>query len=168
MLSHSRRLIKVVGRSTSLAARKYVGEESTALRVIPGASGPVLTGGRFRTQQVRSYNFFSSGRGPATEAENQAYYLKDLGRRDPEAVIRAYESGQIPQTEATLAEYVKALVKADRLDHSRLIQHLQNNGSGGGGVEAAASFFRSRNASAARGAAQAEGGSSALVGGTLG
>jgi hypothetical protein len=35
------------------------------------------------------------------------WFWQDLGRRDPEAVIRAYESGQIPQTEATLAEYVK-------------------------------------------------------------
>ena len=34
-----------------------------------------------------------------------------MGRRDPEAVIRAYESGQIPQTEATLAEYVKVCVE---------------------------------------------------------
>jgi len=54
-------------------------------------------------------------------------------KRDPEAVIRAYESGQVSQTEATLAQYVKALVEVDRLDHSKLMSHLRRGVGGGGG-----------------------------------
>jgi hypothetical protein len=51
--------------------------------------------------------------------------LRDLNRRgEPEAVIRWFESGRISSTEATLCEYVKALVKVDRLDGSLLSQTL--------------------------------------------
>jgi ATP-dependent metalloprotease len=51
--------------------------------------------------------------------------VQDLNRRDPEAVVRQYEGGQVPASEATLAEYVKALGKLDRLDGSALIRTLQ-------------------------------------------
>ena len=57
---------------------------------------------------------------------NQARYLRDLNRRsDPESVIRTFESGQLAVTDATLSEYVKALVKVDRLDGSQLQRTLQ-------------------------------------------
>lgn len=56
----------------------------------------------------------------------QAAQLRDLNRRgDPEAVIRAFESGAAVSSEETLGEYVKALVKVDRLDSSSLLQTLQ-------------------------------------------
>jgi hypothetical protein len=51
--------------------------------------------------------------------------------RDPEWVIRAFERGEVSQTEATLAQYVKALVAMDRLDHSKLMSQL-SRGVGGG------------------------------------
>lgn len=54
-------------------------------------------------------------------------------KRDPELAIRMFERGEILQTEATLAEYVKALVKVDRLDQSKLMSHLQRSVGGGGG-----------------------------------
>ena len=58
----------------------------------------------------------------------QAGILQDLNRRsDPEAVIRLYESGQIATTEAATGEYVKALVRVDRLDSSSLLRTLQVN-----------------------------------------
>lgn len=56
----------------------------------------------------------------------QIKHLRDLNRRgDSESVIRIFESGQAISNEATLGEYVKALVAADRLDTSSLIRTLQ-------------------------------------------
>lgn len=56
----------------------------------------------------------------------QANYLRQLNQKgDPEAVIRQFEAGRINSTEATLGEYVKALVKVDRLDSTALAQTLQ-------------------------------------------
>lgn len=56
----------------------------------------------------------------------QANYLRQLNQKgDPEAVIRQFEAGRIDSTEATLGEYVKALVKVDRLDSTALAQTLQ-------------------------------------------
>ena len=56
----------------------------------------------------------------------QAGYLRDLNRRgDSESVIRLFESGQAGSSEASLGEYVKALVAVDRLNTSSLVQTLQ-------------------------------------------
>ena len=56
----------------------------------------------------------------------QASYLRELNRRgDSEAVIRLFESGQAGSGEASLGEYVKALVAVDRLRTSPLVQTLQ-------------------------------------------
>ena len=56
----------------------------------------------------------------------QANYLRQLNQRgDAEAVIRQFEGGRVTSTEATLGEYVKALVKVDRLDSSALVHTLQ-------------------------------------------
>jgi ATP-dependent metalloprotease len=49
-----------------------------------------------------------------------------LNRVDPEGVIRWFESRPLPQhSPAALAEYVKALVKVDRLGESALLKTLQ-------------------------------------------
>ena len=56
----------------------------------------------------------------------QASLLQDLNRRnDYEGVIRLYESGQLATTEAATGEYVKALVRVDRLDSTALLRTLQ-------------------------------------------
>jgi hypothetical protein len=61
-----------------------------------------------------------------TPAPAQAAQLREFNRRgDPEAVIRAFEGGAAVSSEETLGEYVKALVKVDRLDSSSLLQTLQ-------------------------------------------
>lgn len=53
-------------------------------------------------------------------------YLRELNRRgDSEAVIRIFEGGQAGSSEASLGEYVKALVAVDRLNTSSLVQTLQ-------------------------------------------
>lgn len=58
--------------------------------------------------------------------EKQATLLKELNRVDPEGVIRWFESKPLPQhSSAAMAEYVKALVKEDKLDESALLKTLQ-------------------------------------------
>lgn len=57
--------------------------------------------------------------------EKQALVLKELGKVDPEAVVRWFESRpEGTQSSAALAEYLKALVKVDRLDESALLKTL--------------------------------------------
>lgn len=57
--------------------------------------------------------------------EKQASVLKELGKVDPEGVVRWFESRPIgTQSSAALAEYLKALVKLDRLDESALLKTL--------------------------------------------
>ena len=58
----------------------------------------------------------------------QSSYAGSLSRRasDPESIIRAFESQPaLHNSPAAVAEYVKALVKVDRLDQSKLLQTLQ-------------------------------------------
>ncbi|EIE25196.1 ATP-dependent metallopeptidase Hfl [Coccomyxa subellipsoidea C-169] len=66
------------------------------------------------------------------DSTSQASYLRELNRRgDSEAVVRIFESGQAASNEATLGEYVKALVAVDRLDTSSLIRTLQRGAQAG-------------------------------------
>ncbi|GAQ88873.1 FtsH protease 4 [Klebsormidium nitens] len=53
-----------------------------------------------------------------------AAYLRDLARRDPAALVAQYEAGQLPITEATVTEYVKALAALDRLDGAALLRTM--------------------------------------------
>lgn len=62
-----------------------------------------------------------------TDGSGDASYLRELSRRnDPEGVIRLFESQpSLHNNQSALAEYVKALVKVDRLDESELMKMLQ-------------------------------------------
>lgn len=61
----------------------------------------------------------------------QADWMRQLNRSgQAEAVVATYETGRIAHTEETLGEYIKALVKLERLDNTRLLSTLQR------GVEA--------------------------------
>lgn len=64
------------------------------------------------------------------EEVNEVAHLKELYRRnDPDAVIRSFESQpSLHSNPAALAEYVKALVKVERLDGSELLKTLQRGG----------------------------------------
>ncbi|GAA0183200.1 metalloprotease [Lithospermum erythrorhizon] len=66
-----------------------------------------------------------------TEESSDAAYLNELHyRNDPEAVIRLFENQPSLQSNpSALAEYVKALVKVDRLDESELLRTLQRGTS---------------------------------------
>ncbi|BDA41445.1 ATP-dependent zinc metalloprotease FTSH 4, mitochondrial [Coccomyxa sp. Obi] len=71
------------------------------------------------------------------DSNSQATYLRELNRRgDSEAVVRIFEGGQVASSEATLGEYVKALVAVDRLDTSSLIRTLQRGAQAGNGAAA--------------------------------
>ena len=75
---------------------------------------------------------------PHTPSHTQAAYLRDLNvRGDAEAVIQLYESGRVTASSSSLGEYVKALVKADRLDAAALASSL---GSGGAAARSGARF----------------------------
>ncbi|PIN13227.1 AAA+-type ATPase containing the peptidase M41 domain [Handroanthus impetiginosus] len=60
------------------------------------------------------------------DGSSDAAYLRELyHRNDPEAVIRLFESEpSLHSNPSALAEYVKALVKVDRLDESELLKTL--------------------------------------------
>ena len=42
-----------------------------------------------------------------SSTSDQARYLRDLNRNDPEAVVRLYEQGKVAASEGNLAEYLK-------------------------------------------------------------
>lgn len=73
-------------------------------------------------------NYFGSLARRLRESEgSDLSYLKELARRnEPEEVIRVFENQPSLHTNASaLAEYVKALVKVDRLDESELFKTLR-------------------------------------------
>ncbi|KAK8660800.1 hypothetical protein V6N13_051709 [Hibiscus sabdariffa] len=62
----------------------------------------------------------------AYEAGEVAHLRELYHKNDPEAVIRLFESQQsLHSNRSALSEYVKALVKVDRLDESELLKTLQ-------------------------------------------
>lgn len=124
-------------------AKRYL-HEVAAVRQQGSASTSGSLGNRVNLVQRRSQSFFRDEvpQDPAGQVSQlaeklsvrflcsqlllQANYLRQLNQKgDPEAVIRQYEGGRINSTEATLGEYVKALVKVDRLDSTALAHTLQ-------------------------------------------
>ncbi|EPS69721.1 hypothetical protein M569_05043, partial [Genlisea aurea] len=76
----------------------------------------------------RGYNYFGSftRRSRDTDGMIDSSYLKELNyRHEPEEVIRLFE-GQpsLHSNQTAFAEYVKALVRVDRLDESKLLRAL--------------------------------------------
>lgn len=77
---------------------------------------------RFQSSYVGSF----ARRARDTDGPNDVMLLKELYRSDPERVIRLFESQpSLHSNPSALAEYVKALVKVDRLDQSTLFKTLQ-------------------------------------------
>ena len=69
-----------------------------------------------------------------SDPARQSAHLRDLNRSaQPEKVVQLYESGAVAASEANLGEYLKALVRVDRLNESALLKTLQR----GAGAEAA-------------------------------
>lgn len=61
--------------------------------------------------------------GPPQDPSRQGDWLRSLNARGQhEAVVRSYESGEVANTEGNLGEYMKALVRLDRLDSGGLLR----------------------------------------------
>nr|GMD90144.1 ATP-dependent zinc metalloprotease FTSH 4, mitochondrial [Ipomoea batatas] len=110
-----------VGKLGHLLTRTY--------RTSPKISRDGVVTGLVRAQQRFKSNYVGSlaRRVRETDEVSEAAYLKELyNRHDPEAVIRLFESQpSLHSNPQALSEYVKALVKVDRLDESELLRTLQ-------------------------------------------
>jgi ATP-dependent metalloprotease len=90
---------------------------------------PKLSGNKYRNLQERyqsSYAGSFARRARDMDGPNESSLLKEIYRSDPEKVIRIFESQpSLHSSPSALSEYVKALVKVDRLDESSLLRTLQ-------------------------------------------
>ncbi|KEH19850.1 FTSH protease [Medicago truncatula] len=95
---------------------------------VPGNNLQQVTGHRLFFSQGRSQSSYLVSQRLRDSSEAAAVsYLKELYlRNDPEAVIREFESHPSLHTNSSaLSQYVKALVKVDKLDESELLETLQ-------------------------------------------
>lgn len=90
-----------------------------------------MLGGQRRRMSSYSSNYSrrleqAEGGSRLDSDDKQVALLRQLNKVDPESVIRWFESRPLPHlSSAAMAEYVKALVKVDRLDESALLKTLQ-------------------------------------------
>ena len=87
-------------------------------------------------------HFFGRSSDVPSDPARQAAHLRDLNRASqPEKVVQLYESGAVAASEANLSEYLKALVRVDRLNESALLRTLQRGAAAeaGGSAGSAAS-----------------------------
>lgn len=95
-----------------------------ACNIAVGAGNlPAGAQGRFQS----SYVGHLARRVRDVDEATEVAHLKELyHRNDPEAVIRHFESQpSLHSNPSALGEYVKALVKVDRLNESELLKTLQ-------------------------------------------
>ncbi|KAI8474590.1 MAG: peptidase family M41-domain-containing protein [Monoraphidium minutum] len=127
----------------------------------PGWSAPLVLRRRFLSNAFR-------GDDVPRDPMRQLDYLQQLNRANqPEAVVAAFESGAVACTDGAMGEYVKALVRLDRLDGSRLAATLARGaeasyaaaaGRGAAGGGGGAPWYAALAAGAPGGAAGAAGG----------
>lgn len=88
----------------------------------------VLAGNVFRNFQERSQSSYVGSfarRARDADGTSDSFLLKEL-RGNPERVIKIFESQpSLHSNPEALSEYVKALVKVDKLDGSQLLSTLQ-------------------------------------------
>uniref|UniRef100_A0A5B7AEA3 ATP-dependent zinc metalloprotease FTSH, chloroplastic n=1 Tax=Davidia involucrata TaxID=16924 RepID=A0A5B7AEA3_DAVIN len=129
-----RRLLTQVSRQqlqlrqlNNLFARSYL-----TFQKFGGGTGSRLPSAQERFQS--SYGGSLARRVRDADGSSDAAYLKELyHRNDPEAVIRLFESQpSLHSNPSAISEYVKALVKVDRLDESELLKTLQRGIAGAG------------------------------------
>ncbi|KAG2436521.1 hypothetical protein HYH02_011459 [Chlamydomonas schloesseri] len=85
-----------------------------------------------------------------TRAEEGVEHLRTLNKLGQyEAVVSAFEGNRVANTPESLAEYVKALSRLDRLDPSRFYAYTQRAGGLAGARGAAAEFAPSSSGSSA-------------------
>ncbi|WOK98595.1 ATP-dependent zinc metalloprotease FTSH 4, mitochondrial [Canna indica] len=121
-----RRLLTKIGKQQLFGNAHFFGSSQSyhALRKIELGAGNRL--GNFQERLQSSYVGSFARRVRDTDVSNDATLLKERYRSDPERVIRLFESQpSLHSNPSALAEYVKALVKVDRLDQSTLLKTLQ-------------------------------------------
>lgn len=101
----------------------FIKQQPTLHKVLGGGKRFPYRHERFQSNYVGNL----SRRVRDAEGTNSISLLKDLYRQsDPEVVIKIFESQpSLHSNPSALAEYVKALVKVDRLDESELLKTLQ-------------------------------------------
>jgi len=89
----------------------------------------LTAGARIRNLQERNQSSYIGSlarRVRDLESPSETSLLKEIYRSDPERVIQIFESQpSLHSNPAALSEYVKALVRVDRLDESALLKTLQ-------------------------------------------
>lgn len=89
----------------------------------------IIAGFRIRNLQERNQSSYIGSlarRMRDLDAPSESSLLKEIYRSDPERVIQIFESQpSLHSNPQALSEYVKALVKVDRLDESTLLKTLQ-------------------------------------------
>ncbi|KAI7744864.1 hypothetical protein M8C21_017461 [Ambrosia artemisiifolia] len=111
-----------MGLAKSLYTRSYITSQK-----FRSDAAYKLPNGQRRLQSSYVGSFARKFRDRDADGSTNAAYLRELyHRNDPEAVIRLFESQPSLHTNpSALKEYVKALVKVDRLDESELLRTLQ-------------------------------------------
>lgn len=91
--------------------------------------GSINAGGALRNLHERYHSSYFGGLSRSMRdlgSQSEASMLKEIYRSDPERVIKIFESQPLLHSNpSALSEYVKALVKVDRLDDSTLLKTLQ-------------------------------------------
>ncbi|CAH8341804.1 unnamed protein product [Eruca vesicaria subsp. sativa] len=102
-------------------------------RGVVGATGSGGASSRFQSSYVGSF----ARRVRERDEFSEVAQLRELVRRnDPEAVIRIFETTpSMHANPSALTEYIKALVKVDRLDNSELVRTLQRGIAGASSQE---------------------------------
>ncbi|XP_018489950.1 ATP-dependent zinc metalloprotease FTSH 4, mitochondrial [Raphanus sativus] len=101
------------------------------LGVVGAASGGEASLAQWRHQSSYAGSFARRVR-ERGEFNEVAQLREHIRRNDPEAVIRMFESSPTMHSNpSALTEYIKALVKVDRLDNSELVRTLQRGIVGG-------------------------------------
>ena len=110
MLRHAVRRAAATARALRAPAHPAAAPLAPARWSVPSATRPAAR---------RTFTGGTGGTVPSSASE-QARYLRDLNRNDPEAVVRLYEQGKVVASEGNLAEYLKVRVRGrPRLDRAR-------------------------------------------------
>ncbi|MED6224049.1 ATP-dependent zinc metalloprotease FTSH 4, mitochondrial, partial [Stylosanthes scabra] len=122
-----RHLITQVAKNQSelRLVKNLFGRSYLSVVKFEGRAGNRLFGAheRFQSSYVRN---LARGVRDTDEASEFAYLKELYHRNDPEAVIRAFESQPSLHTNpSAISEYIKALVKVDRLDESEILTTLR-------------------------------------------
>jgi ATP-dependent metalloprotease len=88
----------------------------------------IIAGFKFQNLQERNQSSYIGSlarRMRDLDAPSETSLLKEIYRSDPERVIQIFESQpSLHSNPSALSEYVKALVKVDRLDENILLKTL--------------------------------------------